>query len=483
MRQRRWRYGSKLLGWFAVMLCASGCVTARAECVVHGGTEWREVRTEHIVMSTNLDSQDARAAAVELEYARSALLLAFHVEAVPAGPLTAVVLRRHSQLEEFAPPSVLGFFDPRGQLVVVTAGEALIHPKPNLGVVLHELTHWYAASSFRRQPRWFAEGLARYLETMVVDSDRQEVSLGEPNFQDYEYSQLDVATLEELWSWNPEVVPVTKLYASSWLWMHFLMNRRSEALGTFELALARGKSPRAAWDQSFKGDSNLTREVQDYLLGGTYAVTKVGLQAVAQTVEERSLTPAEVHLIRARLAQASSVDPRPSRDVEVDVALGFDPSDVRARFMKVESTTDAQQRLALARALVMDLPNDPAAWRALASNLNEASEKAEATAAWERALALDPQDPATQAALVAVEHRAGNLERALTLATSASRARPWDAALLYELSELWLAKGHCDEALETYVRMVELVDEQADKKTRAQLFKRQERFAHCQRPP
>ena len=206
----------------------SGCAAhhLKATCPTEGGPAWRELTSAHFRMRTDMDREAAGATLLQLERYRRALLLAWGEDFDPPGQVEVIALRHVSELAEFR-KDILGFAAsrPEGPLVVITGdgGYALGDAKADLGTTLHELAHYLSRYAMPRQPRWFAEGLAMYLETVYVSADGNTVKLGRASPQWYAQAasryRLNVA---QLWDWDRAEPPreeVTRYYASSWLWV------------------------------------------------------------------------------------------------------------------------------------------------------------------------------------------------------------------------------------------------------------------------
>lgn len=459
-------------------LLLAGCAHTRAECSVHGGPAWREITSEHFLVSTDLEPAAARAAALELEKARKALLLAMNTRVDPPERLTAIVLRSRSELAEFR-DHILGFmtFDDRGPLIVVAGTAYFVESAPDLRVVTHEMTHLFAAHSFARQPRWFSEGLAGYLETMLSNTGTNEVLLGDAHLERLEYARYSgVLPLAALWTWDPK--KLDEDYASSWLWVHFLINRHPEELGAFEAGLANAVEPRRAWAEAFGrlSDPVLEQELERYLMGGAYAVTRVGLGEVSQALTERALTAADVHALRAQLSALAHNDVTPEErqrrvQHELTTALRLDASNVRAAELQILATSDGAVRLTRARALARGHPTHARAWKLLAQSLAVpgVANSAEAVQAWRTALSGDPNDPTALVAVALEELRARNLDQAQSLAEYAVQSAPWNPSALTCLATVLAARGRCAEAISAQQQGLEVLGDAADKATRKTL--------------
>ncbi|MBL8958057.1 MAG: hypothetical protein JNK82_45205, partial [Myxococcaceae bacterium] len=288
----------------AAVLAATGCATVRPECGIHGGTPWLEVRSEHFVMHTNLDEPDALRMSAELELGLAALHRAMRqgVPKTPA-PVEAVVLRNVDQLQgAIGQSNVVGYWRPdwRGPLIVMGGQSTLTASDRDLATLKHELTHFVSAYHLGRQPRWVAEGLGRYFQTLGVDVEKRLVRSGELERDALAQVQWQgLLPLEKLWRWGPPGSLPPELesaaYASSWLWVHFLFNRHKGPLKQFFDRLRAREEPRAAFEAVFPNPKLLYEEAKRYLDLGDYRVTVAPLGEVATGATVKPFSNSDVH--------------------------------------------------------------------------------------------------------------------------------------------------------------------------------------------
>ncbi|MCI0573745.1 MAG: hypothetical protein L0Y66_23665 [Myxococcaceae bacterium] len=367
----------------AAVLAASGCATLRAECPVHAGPTWREVESEHFRIQTDLGAGAARVAAEELERYRRALMSTFSSEIAPPGKVQVVLLRSRLELSELIGDRYLGVTSrTHTRLRLALSGDA---GQPGAGafptVVRHELAHYLMSSAFPHPPRWFAEGMAKYLETIEVAPDARSVQFGmRPSREAHEaVSELGLRPLEELWGWKTEAEPtgaaLTAHDASSWLWVHFLMNVYPEQFERFTRALSNAQEPRRAFTEAFAGveAATLEEEARRYVREGRYSLITRPLTLERVDVRERWLKPAEVHAVRATLALMGFARPWPERLVaasrDLEKALVLDRRNASAQLLRASLSKEPTERLPLLREAVRAHPAHGEAWTALAEAL------------------------------------------------------------------------------------------------------------------
>lgn len=140
-------------------------------------------------------------------------------------------------------------------------------------VLQHELAHAVLRRYFPQQPRWFAEGMAKYLETYRW-LDPQTLRLGEPNLQAYrDYRAIRSLSVQEMVAWqsmNERDLKVAGLYALSWAFVHYARNKEPQQLGRYMATLAQ-EGPERAWAATFAGrEEALDKAVFGYLKQGDY---------------------------------------------------------------------------------------------------------------------------------------------------------------------------------------------------------------------
>jgi tetratricopeptide (TPR) repeat protein len=451
----------------------SGC-TARshATCPDKGGRPWREVRSPHFRVFTDLGPRVARLTALELEQLRSALLLAWGEQEAPPGQLDVIAVRSDSELEEFTQgASVEAFLDSTGRtplLVVSGEGEHLIERPEARQVQAHELAHHLSRFVMVRQPRWLAEGLATYFQTVRFSSLRTKATFGWFHGGYYAYlHHHGLLTLEELWAWDErpfasrgEALPY---YASSWLWVMYLMDQHPERFQDFRARLARAEEPRRAWDAAFQGVVELEENFMRYEPPREEQLT-VELPRIAGGFEERPLDCAEVHAVRARLFLRSPGQ-RPLGErlrlasLEVREALREDPTNVSAVQLRASLTPEPEGRLALARALIQARPDSGPAWSLLGQALQDTdAPRDEQLRALQRALELTPHDVDALVALAWVHTEAGNTAEGLATAERAVRLAPGRASTLEAYAALLFQAGRCAESLTAQQRAINVLD-------------------------
>src|SRR4051812_15218750 len=224
----------------ALMLgCASGSRPPEPE-------RWRELRTAHFVLRTDLAAEDARRVAVDLEEVRGALLAAgWHASNMPDAPVHVVVLADDRELQEYAIKGIEGFVasDAFGDPIMVVSGSQ--NPDEQR-FLKHELAHVITNQFLVRNPRWVAEGVACYLGTLRLDRKRGTVIIGTNAADRVLYlrqypvrsfwpvlnagDDFQGMSVEDGWAFE----------TASWALVHWLVDERPKAFDDLLARLARG---------------------------------------------------------------------------------------------------------------------------------------------------------------------------------------------------------------------------------------------------
>ncbi|MHB8876136.1 MAG: hypothetical protein ACYC8T_20800 [Myxococcaceae bacterium] len=485
----------------SLLLFASGCTHhfTRAECLGHGGTAWREVTSAHFRLRTNLDSPAAREAVTELEKARKALLFAWNGRVDPPGRLDAVVLRSSAEFHEFADRTAGGLFtvDRTGPLLVLPGESYSFDASPNRWSVMHGLARHLSSYALARQPVWLQVGLGSYLEMTRPYGDGDEIRLGEahPTWLHWAKTHARVPW-EELWAWDSSAdlreAETDSHYASSWLWVHFLLNKHPGQFADFQGRLSQAEEPREAWAAAFKGvdQGELERELNEYLQRGNYSAFRFPLGEISSESVERELSNGEVHALRARLfllrtAVETSVTPEASANAEVSRGLQADPGNFDALYWQVISTGSAGKRLELARELVKRHPERAEGWVELTERLFKVSgAERERRDAAIKALQLEPNSVNALNNLAWDYVLSNQPKIGVPFATKAAKLAPWDAAVLDTYAATLAGAGNCPGAVGVQRRAIDMLRERAPKSERLEYSLRLARYeGGCQTAP
>ncbi len=357
-------------------------------------------------------------------------------------------------------------------------------------VQLHELAHYLSRYILLRQPHWLSEGLASYLQTIEVKENSFAV-IGRPHLPLLQYiRQHDFLSLTDLWNGSATRESRPELYASSWLWVHFLLNQQGARFNDFLNRLASAEEPRSAWNAAFAGVSSqaLEQGVRSYMHREHFPVRSLRVPPVAPQLTHTVLDEAEIHVTRARLyftgRKSISADQRRELVLsEVAQALRHNPQSASARVLEGELVTSRSTRLAIANELTRSKPQEPRAWSFFARSLHGEDESfPDLEQMLETGAKVAAQDHWVLSQLAAYFAVHGAPERGLEAAIRAVQLAPWSARVLETYAAIlagvgslapWSARvletyaailagvGSCGEAVAAQKRAIRLLDEHA----------------------
>jgi len=448
-------------------------------------TGWRRVTSAHVFLSTDLSAADAIRAVEAVERTRAALVTAAFpgVQMQPA-PLEVVVFANREAFERHFGRRVAGTFTPTGDLPLAVLfgrpdtwdqGDSP-SPAQKSSVLKHEMLHYLAAYVFRRQPRWFGEGLAQFLESMEVSDDGR-VTIGAVNlvalrkYQAFHtfnaralekygtYRAVDVA---DAFGWKGGDLTefegtIHGLYGVSWLLVHWLFNTHRGEFARFETLLAEGIDPDRAWKSAFGPTLliNIDEQLEQYSRQGKYGLFVFTLVEADKhpAITERTMQPAEVHTLLAQVALAgarAAPDAKPhlaDARAELRAAVEADPGDLNALRLQM-SLVPPGERLSLARTAIAAHPTNGLAWLAIAEAPAAGEElSAEREEAYRKAIELLPDRPVAKFGLAQLYVEMGRYQDALPLAVDAVEGAPWAPRYLDTLASALHGVGRCMEAL------------------------------------
>ena len=397
---------------------------------------WLELQSEHFVVRTDLAADDARRAVEDLENTRAALRAAAWHASRPPGRKTAVVeLATRWELQEFAVERLEGFVasDAFGESVMVVSADQVIG---EFDVLKHELAHVISEEFLSSPPRWLAEGLACYLETLRSSGGKLRVGeLSRERLVSLKYKPvLDYAQILHVGR-EFESMDADAGYAfetASWLLVHWLVDTRPDAFDEF---LAR--VTREPWEKAFHeafpdlSDGAVRAGVKQYLEHGQARIGATPAPAWSGPIVQRTMTAGEVHALRADLFRLSpgfahTAERQSLLRSEIAQALQADPGEPLAIKLSNGNAAPAVQAH----------PNDWRAWALFddAASLAKAAE-------------IDPANGPVLARLALAENNAGKRAEGLAHGLRAVQLAPGRPDVLDIVAQLQAFAGHCDEAI------------------------------------
>jgi hypothetical protein len=469
--------------------CAHGPQTARIG-------EWHETRTPHFRLYADAPDARCREMALHLESLRAALLLGFPQNLQTPLPVEVVVFASRDDLSWFVTQRQLGYTRySDAELRIVMSAEAFGTGESQFtATVAHELTHYLSQYAVKQQPRWVAEGLAGFMETLTLTPDGQAVFGRAPYAklmhvrslfaQERAWGQRE--TLPWLWQWSDmSVAQVRALgeeeesgsYALSWAWMHLLMNQHRGELDAFFNGLNAGDAPQVAFTRAFAREppGTLEARLRAYVRTDMPGWSLKQPDVSTLDVRTRALPEAEVHALRARLFvrdRPPVADPQRFIDYELSEALRLDPKQPEARLLQAERLPELPARYAAAKALALETDDDRA-WALLAQLLIERpaldSEFRQEVFARAGARLDDPRALTLAAMGMAM---LGDAQLARRHAERARLLAPWSTAATLALAVVMKATGECAAADEATRSALALLRHRGDTRTADEVSKK-----------
>ena len=455
-----------------VLLQSAPALAAGFRCPAKGGDPWREVRSRHFLIDTDVPTDRIPHLVKKLEQLHALELQALVGEQVEIPGRLRVVA-----------PAGLGLFrDLTGNdFVAGYAGESGFGEKvivlPFTGaeigetnrVAAHELAHYLSWFLFPRQPSWFSEGLAHFVESVgniyapaglaptgshikkEVNLRGRVAGLATRGLGDV-LSQYGVVPAKELLAWQGEEKESDggRYHASSWLLYHYLWNTRSKPFQKFQELIQSGDDPEAAWRAAFPeydpaspaGPERLDGDLRGYRSQGRFAVWTVEAAEDA-TFTVAPLTSAAVHMLLHDVRMGGE---RTADRAEEEEAFAEDPLDAEALLRHLvrekQAVADPMRKLTVAN------PGDWRAWYLLGDSLSTSpKELAEREAAYRRAVALNPDFAPAQNGLAWLLAGSGRSRAALPFANRAADLAPGSPAVLDTLATVAADLGKCADGL------------------------------------
>jgi len=463
MRRPRLPAALALLGFAALAGCATAPKTFR--CPSAGGAPWHEIASDHFILHTDLSSSEAGRLLGKIERLRAALMATLPGGTVPvSGRVDVIAFRTLEEYRPFSPDNALGYYIryDGGSPRIVIPGEFGSYQHDMLA---HEITHDLLAVKYKRRPRWFAEGLAVYMETMREDSGDHVFTVGAASRERLERVRMSRVSVRELLAWNGAagLHPILDYYGSSWLLVHWLVHTRPDAFATMERLLATGTAPDIAWRAALPDidaeDPAALRALDSALT--SYAQGRMERQereaftpAVVGYFEQEMATP-EVHAIRLEIWQFGTGRSGAALRSEVDETLAEDPANPVA--LEYLANLDQVDPLPYARRAVSGHPNDPRAHIFLATALQGPNHAAEREGAFRRAAELAPRNAAALHNLADELLAVGKPAEALPVAERAADLAPWSPPVLAGYAAALSALGRCSEAIRIQQRAIDAI--------------------------
>jgi hypothetical protein len=383
--------------------------------------EWHEAVSTHFIVYSEGSQEDAREFAGRLERLNFVMRTMRQIPADRPGPRLRVFLLRNIAAvgRTAGSEGVAGFYvaAARGLMLVgtrrATVASADIrraHTEASLdpeGILFHEYTHHFMFQYFpATYPVWFSEGFAEFWgTTRILPNDVVEIGLP-ANHRFGTFNALGWLPLARLLSAHDySEVPGTDiflLYAEGWLLTRYLFDHpeRQRQINEYLRLINGGMEFGEAARRAIPDMSRFNDELFNYAGTGRFNIIRLPFRRIdIGAIETRTLRPAE---------QALFAD-------ELKLSRGFrqnEAADFAARIQRIAA----------------EFPNDPFALGMVMESQYLAGNQAEAQAAADRLLAIEPNHGRALATK-------GLIEVAALIAARSNDPAAWAAA------RRWLTRG------------------------------------------
>lgn len=442
-------------------------VYAGFRCPAKGGPEWREYRSKHFVVQSDAGRFKAELLVHDLERIHALELQALVGEQVEIpGHLRVIAFADPGDFADVAPRSAIGFFrlSQMAEPMIVLPIEGI---QTSSETVAHEMAHHLSLFLFPRQPRWFSEGLAVFVQTVATTHTDSTTPLGShiirgersgggaagmaPRDMSMAAQEASYVPLHELLQWQGELdkAESAKYHLSSWILYHWLWNNRSKQFTAFQQRLMDGQEPRAALRAEIPeldpdnqaALAKLDGTLQEYRRSGRYLSYRVSAESDGSFSDAGPLGSADVHMLMLDAGYHRNDKERLS---DVDEALVEDATQPTAIVQR--AAADKSSPLAALRKSVWARPGDWRAWLLLGNAL-DAGAADEREAAYRKAVALNPDSAWAQDNLARHLLSRGRAKEALPFANRALDLIPSSPTSMNTLASVAAALGKCKEAL------------------------------------
>ncbi len=336
--------------------------------------DWHELSSTHFTLRTNLDTDTAMRAAVEIARTRSALVAAMWppVREVGIEPVDIIVFKDRTEFEHYAgdgsrglyshsalPPRIILWGSPERWEQRLGPAEMLPPSNPrrpttvgqdelsvhlqyvqagSSSVLRHELAHHVASAVYPRLPLWFSEGQAQFLESMKLSEDGRTATIGLINPTAWrEYRRIRAIDLHDVLRWTMPLTGLSQsesmgLYGGAWQLYEWLFTTHRTSLRCLQEQLAARVLIADGWTRCFPDivADQLGPVLWEFSRNGTPGLSEIAVPPLGLEVKVRPLTEAELHLLHAQVALAA-----PRREdllqevaIELNQALALDPASV-----------------------------------------------------------------------------------------------------------------------------------------------------------
>ncbi len=271
-------------------------------------TRWYRAESQHFVVYSNVDRQDATFLLNQLERFRYVLRGFLHQDAEPETPEAKTEIYYLSQPDDLnIAHQPLDFLYPIGLYKSCEDGtqayatymyygdtaQLPLEQRPEnegLSYVFEAYArHYFYQNSYDKQPVWFIDGFAHYFSTVRFEGNQAILGMAPQPLvnllRNDAPSRLDYTELLTLESDVRHTVPYKMEYqARAWLLAHYILSspENQKAFHTYKAAVDSGTSPAKAFEAAFDMTPAKFSQVSSQLLRGQLEATKATFKALPE---------------------------------------------------------------------------------------------------------------------------------------------------------------------------------------------------------
>lgn len=235
----------------AFVLALSACAHGTLRQEAGSASEWKRYRSVHFRIDVERWDRDPARLVAAFEELHAAVLASLVSEPVDIpGHLRVIVLASRLEVQEATCLYDIGglfWISKLGEPVILLAAED-VDAIPQ--IIAHELTHYVSRYLFPRQPYWFAEGLAQFVEGVAKPDREGRRWAGADPTSGWFAGSVALTPAESLFR-RESHGSFEDPYVTSWILYRFLWNQRGAQLSRYQRALSEGVAPDDAWSAAF----------------------------------------------------------------------------------------------------------------------------------------------------------------------------------------------------------------------------------------
>ena len=259
--------------------------------------------TDHFIVWTDASEARARELVGQIEQLRQVVVGTAFPRATAMTKSFVIALRDDAETDAFKPGEFAALASPpNGNLlaepVIVLSASSNVEGADR--VAAHELVHAISHAVIPVQPRWFAEGMAKFYETVELGHDYADIGRA-PDYRGQPLVIHHFESVRTMLACRTLACADYAFYATAWAFYTYLANAQAERLAKYEAALVATRDTDQAWQQAF-GDTTpeqIEQDMRQWLVTGKHQVLHFTVAYRPAALAVRPLGDADVYAARA----------------------------------------------------------------------------------------------------------------------------------------------------------------------------------------